>query len=87
MVEPEAYTYVDEVLKKAEASGKPGLVEIQTKEDGFICTVESTGATRASQLVLNAVVRLSAQFYFSSCSRKPDHLDRQCNHTIGVWGG
>ncbi|XP_055809815.1 DNA-directed RNA polymerases II, IV and V subunit 3-like [Solanum dulcamara] len=55
IVEPEAYTYDDEVLKKAEAMGKPGLVEIHAKEDSFIFTVETTGAVKASQLVLNAI--------------------------------
>lgn len=55
MVDPEAYTYDDEVIKKAEAMGKPGLVEVNAKEDSFIFTVESTGAIKASQLVLNAI--------------------------------
>ncbi|KAK9286369.1 hypothetical protein L1049_014763 [Liquidambar formosana] len=55
VVDPEAYTYDDEVIKKAEAMGKPGLVEIYAKEDSFIFTVESTGAIKASQLVLNAI--------------------------------
>ncbi|GAB4838809.1 DNA-directed RNA polymerases II, IV and V subunit 3 [Ancistrocladus abbreviatus] len=48
-------TYDDEVIKKAEATGKLGLAEIYAKEDGFIFTVESTGAVKASQLVFNAV--------------------------------
>ncbi|CAA0826462.1 DNA-directed RNA polymerases II- IV and V subunit 3 [Striga hermonthica] len=65
----EAYTYDDEVLKKADAMGKPGLVEIHAKEDSFIFTVETTGAIKASQLLINAIevlkqkldaVRLSA---------------------------
>ncbi|KAL2457772.1 DNA-directed RNA polymerase II [Abeliophyllum distichum] len=65
----EAYTYDEEVIKKAESMGKPGLVEIRAKEDSFIFTVESTGAVKASQLFLNAIdvlkqkldaVRLSA---------------------------
>ncbi|CAA2976469.1 DNA-directed RNA polymerases II, IV and V subunit 3 [Olea europaea subsp. europaea] len=65
----QAYTYDEEVIKKAESMGKPGLVEIRAKEDCFIFTVESTGAIKASQLVLNAIdvlkqkldaVRLSA---------------------------
>lgn len=65
----EAYTYDDEVIKKAEAMGKPNLVEINAKEDSFIFTVETTGAIKASQLFLNAIeilkqkldaVRLSA---------------------------
>ncbi|KAJ8763407.1 hypothetical protein K2173_002290 [Erythroxylum novogranatense] len=55
VVDPELYTYDDEVIKKAEAMGKPGLVEIRAKEDSFIFTVESTGAIKASQLVLNAI--------------------------------
>ncbi|KAL9255825.1 DNA-directed RNA polymerases II, IV and V subunit 3-like protein [Drosera capensis] len=55
VVDPEAYTYDDEVIKKAEAMGKPGLVEINAKEDNFIFTVETTGAIKASQLVQNAI--------------------------------
>ncbi|KAK6946066.1 DNA-directed RNA polymerase, insert domain [Dillenia turbinata] len=55
VVDPEAYTYDEEVIKKAEAMGKPGLVEIHAKEDSFIFTVESTGAIKASQLVINAI--------------------------------
>ncbi|XWS62942.1 hypothetical protein CRYUN_Cryun06bG0053900 [Craigia yunnanensis] len=55
VVDPEAYTYDDEVIKKAQAMDKPGLVEIYAKEDSFIFTVESTGAVKASQLVLNAI--------------------------------
>ncbi|KAK7362525.1 hypothetical protein VNO77_04641 [Canavalia gladiata] len=55
VVDAEAYTYDDEVIKKAEAMGKPGLVEIIGRQDSFIFTVESTGAIKASQLVLNAI--------------------------------
>ncbi|XP_068662977.1 DNA-directed RNA polymerases II, IV and V subunit 3-like [Aristolochia californica] len=55
VLDPEAYTYDDEVIKKAEAMGKPGLVEIYAKEDSFIFTVESTGAIKSSQLVINAI--------------------------------
>ncbi|CAF2038090.1 unnamed protein product [Brassica napus] len=58
VVDPEAYTYDEEVIKKAEAMGKVGLVEIRPKDDSFIFTVESTGAVKASQLVLNAIVLL-----------------------------
>ena len=35
--------------------GKLGLVEINGKEDSFIFTVESTGAIKAYQLVINAI--------------------------------
>lgn len=55
VIDPEAYTYDDEVIKKANSMGKPGLVEIIAREDSFIFTVESTGAIKASQLVLNAI--------------------------------
>ncbi|KAJ3708578.1 hypothetical protein LUZ61_012283 [Rhynchospora tenuis] len=55
VVDAEAYTYDDEVIKKAEAMGKSGLVEIYPKEDSFIFTVESTGAIKASQMVINAI--------------------------------
>lgn len=55
MVDPESYTYDDEVIKKAEAMGKAGLVEIYAKEDSFIFTVESTGAIKASQMLINAI--------------------------------
>ncbi|KAK7317897.1 hypothetical protein RJT34_02505 [Clitoria ternatea] len=55
VVDAEAYTYDDEVIKKAEAMGKPGLVDITAKQDSFIFTVETTGAIKASQLFLNAI--------------------------------
>ena len=55
MREPEAYTYDDEVIKKAESMGKSGLVEINPKQDSFIFTVESTGAIKACRIVLNAL--------------------------------
>ncbi|KAL6013425.1 DNA-directed RNA polymerases II, IV and V subunit 3 [Asimina triloba] len=54
-VDPEAYTYDDEVIKKAEAMGYPGLVDITAREDCFIFTVESTGAIKTTQLVINAI--------------------------------
>ncbi|RLM86230.1 DNA-directed RNA polymerases II, IV and V subunit 3 [Panicum miliaceum] len=54
----EAYTYDDEVIKKAEAMGKPGLVEINAKEDSFIFTVETTGAITAYELIMNAIMVL-----------------------------
>lgn len=55
VVDPEAYTYDEEVIKKADAMGKSGLVEINAKQDAFIFAVESTGAIKASQLLLNAI--------------------------------
>ncbi|KAL5707065.1 DNA-directed RNA polymerases II [Ranunculus cassubicifolius] len=61
VVDAEAYAYDEEVIKKAEAMGKPGLIEIEPKEDSFIFTVESTGAVKASKLVLNAIEVLKAK--------------------------
>lgn len=58
IVDPEAYTYDDEVIKKAEAMGKPGLVEINAKEDSFVFTVETTGAITAYELIMNAITVL-----------------------------
>lgn len=55
MVDAEAYTYDDEVLKKCEAMDKTGLIEIHPKEDSFIFSVESTGAIKSSQLILNSI--------------------------------
>ncbi|XP_024006150.1 DNA-directed RNA polymerases II, IV and V subunit 3-like [Eutrema salsugineum] len=55
VADPEAYTYDEEVIKKAEAMGKPGLIEIHPKDDSFIFTVETTGSVKASQLVLNSI--------------------------------
>lgn len=55
MRDHEAYTFDEEVTKKAEAMGFPGLIEISDKPDSFIFTIESTGAIKASQLVLNAM--------------------------------
>ncbi|KAL3515308.1 hypothetical protein ACH5RR_022210 [Cinchona calisaya] len=55
VVDPEAYTYDDEVIKTCELLKIPGLIEVHPKEDSFIFTVESTGAIKASQLVLNAI--------------------------------
>ncbi|TVU10774.1 hypothetical protein EJB05_44321, partial [Eragrostis curvula] len=58
VVDAEAYTYDDEVIKKAEAMGKAGLVEINAKEDSFIFTVETTGAITAYELIMNAITVL-----------------------------
>ncbi|KAJ1289830.1 hypothetical protein BS78_02G194800 [Paspalum vaginatum] len=58
VADAEEYTYDDEVIKKAEAMGKPGLVEINAKEDSFIFTVETTGAITAYELIMNAITVL-----------------------------
>jgi DNA-directed RNA polymerase II subunit RPB3 len=77
VVDPEAYTYDDEVIKKAEAMGKPGLVEIYAKEDSFIFTVESTGAVKASQLVINAIEVLKQKLDAVRLSLDTEEADEQ----------
>ncbi|EXC17267.1 DNA-directed RNA polymerase II subunit [Morus notabilis] len=73
----EAYTYDDEAIKKAEAVGKPGLVDITAKEDSFIFTVESTGAIKASQLVLNAIEILKQKLDAVRPSEDTEEADDQ----------
>eukprot|EP00898_Chlorokybus_atmophyticus_P000642 jgi/Chlat1/1579/Chrsp123S01840 len=51
----EAYTYDDECIAKAEAMGKPGLVNIRMREDAFVFTIESTGALKPGQIVLDSI--------------------------------
>ena len=55
VVNVEAYAYDEEVIKKAEAMGFPGLVTISAREDSFIFTVEATGALKPETIVLNAL--------------------------------
>ncbi|KAL7263889.1 hypothetical protein ACSBR1_001942 [Camellia fascicularis] len=55
VVDPQAYIYDDEMIKKADAMRKSGLVEIYAKDDSFIFTMESTGVVKSSQLLLNAI--------------------------------
>lgn len=43
VVEPEAYAFDEEVLNKAVALGKPGLVDIKQRQDQFIFRIEGTG--------------------------------------------
>ncbi|XP_043721812.1 DNA-directed RNA polymerases II, IV and V subunit 3-like [Telopea speciosissima] len=77
VIDPEAYTYDDEVIKKAEAMGKPGLVEIYGKEDSFIFTVESTGAIKASQLFINAIEVLKQKLDAVRLSEDTEEADDQ----------
>jgi hypothetical protein len=43
VLDPEAYVFDEEVVKKAADLGKPGLVEIKQLQDNFIFRVEGTG--------------------------------------------
>lgn len=61
MRDHEAYQFDEEVIKTADAMGLHGLVEISDKPDSFIFTVESTGAIKASKLVLNAIEILKSK--------------------------
>ncbi|WCJ17756.1 DNA-directed RNA polymerase family protein [Euphorbia peplus] len=76
-IDPEAYTYDEEVLKKADAMGKSGLVSIQAKEDSFIFTVESTGAIKSSQLLLNAIEVLKTKLDTVRLSEDTVEADEQ----------
>nr|VDC96046.1 unnamed protein product [Brassica rapa] len=90
VVDPEAYTYDEEVIKKAEAMGKQGLIEIRPKDDSFIFTVESTGAVKASQLVLNAIdllkQKLDAVRLSDDTVEADDHGKRRSSGTDFHWG-
>ena len=71
------YTYDDEVIERAEAMGKPGLVEINAKEDSFIFIVESTGAIKESQLVFNAIEVLKQNLDAVHLSEDTVEADKQ----------
>eukprot|EP00252_Welwitschia_mirabilis_P010915 TRINITY_DN2457_c0_g1_i2.p1 TRINITY_DN2457_c0_g1~~TRINITY_DN2457_c0_g1_i2.p1 ORF type:complete len:123 (-),score=34.69 TRINITY_DN2457_c0_g1_i2:362-730(-) len=73
----EAYTYDDEILKKAESMGKPGLLSINAKEDSFIFTVESTGALKASQVLINAIDVLKQKLDAVHLSSETEEDDAQ----------
>ncbi|OAE22063.1 hypothetical protein AXG93_3719s1430 [Marchantia polymorpha subsp. ruderalis] len=61
VINAEAYTYDEGILKKAEVMGKSGLVEIVRREDIVIFTVESTGAIPASSVFFNALEILQSK--------------------------
>lgn len=87
VVDPEAYTYDDEVIKKSEAMGKPGLVEIYAKDDSFIFTVESTGAISAYQLVINALEILKQKLDAVRLSDDTQENDEQFGELRQHMGG
>ncbi|KAF7840797.1 DNA-directed RNA polymerases II, IV and V subunit 3-like [Senna tora] len=60
---PEDYIDDEEVIWKAEAMGKPGLVQLSEKNDTFIFTVKTTGALKASDLVMNAMEILEQRLH------------------------
>ena len=73
----EAYSYDDEVIKKAEAIGEPGFVSINAKDDSFIFIVETTGAFKASQLIFNAIDVLKHKIETVRLSPKIEEDDAQ----------
>ncbi|GKC40891.1 DNA-directed RNA polymerases II, IV and V subunit 3-like protein, partial [Tanacetum coccineum] len=77
VVDPEAYTYDDEALKKVEVMRKPVLIEIYAKEESFIFTVESTSVVKGSQLVLNAIDILKQKLNVVCLSDKVVKTDDQ----------
>eukprot|EP00250_Pteridium_aquilinum_P023984 c2808_g1_i1 orf=497-1477(-) len=77
VVDAEAYAYDDEVIKKAEAMGKPGLVNIISRDDSFIFTIESTGALKASEMFLNAIDILKTKLDAVRLSMETEENDDQ----------
>ncbi|KAI8466343.1 MAG: DNA-directed RNA polymerase [Monoraphidium minutum] len=55
VVDAEAYMYDEDIMRKAEDLGKPGLIQITPKEDEFIFRVEGTGALKAKDVVTKAI--------------------------------
>ncbi|KAK9837884.1 hypothetical protein WJX74_007190 [Apatococcus lobatus] len=55
VVDAEAYRYDGEVIAKAKALGKEGLVNITPRQDMFIFRVEGTGAMATQQIVVAAI--------------------------------
>jgi DNA-directed RNA polymerase II subunit RPB3 len=51
----EAYIYDDECLMKAEAMGKPGLVDIRQRQDCFIFRLEGTGVHKTKDIVIRSI--------------------------------
>jgi hypothetical protein len=62
VVEPEAYAYDEEILRKAEELGYPGLITIVQNQRKFLFTVEGTGALR-----VRAASSLHPPAYPASC--------------------
>ncbi|KAH7444513.1 hypothetical protein KP509_02G080600 [Ceratopteris richardii] len=77
VVDAEAYAYDDEIIKKADAMGKPGLVNIISREDSFIFTIESTGALKAADMFLNAIEILKMKLDAVRLSMETEENDDQ----------
>ncbi|MCO5610002.1 hypothetical protein L7F22_064237 [Adiantum nelumboides] len=77
VVDAEAYAYDDEVIKKAEAMGKPGLINIISREDSFIFSIESTGALKAADMFLNAIDILKTKLDAVRLSMETEENDDQ----------
>lgn len=77
MVDPDLYDYDGQVVRKADSMGKPGLVEINRRDDIAIFTVESTGVITATQVLLNAIDILRSKLkavVLESEEQEPDDL-------------
>jgi DNA-directed RNA polymerase II subunit RPB3 len=86
VVDAEAYTYDDEVIKKADAMGKSGLVEISAMEDSFIFTVETTGAITAYELIMNAITVLKQKLDAVHLQDDDGDFGELGAHLGGSWG-
>ena len=77
-MDPKKYTYDEEVIKKAEAMGKQGLIEINAKDDSFLFTVETTGAITAYELIMNAITVLRQKL--DAVSLQDDDVELAANN-------
>lgn len=61
VLDPEAYVFDEEVVKKAADLGKPGLVDIKQLQDKFIFRVEGTGVLPVKEILYQALDILAAK--------------------------
>ena len=61
VVNPELYTYDNEIVRKAESFGLAGAIMIREKPNHFIFTVETTGSLSPADIVLSALNTLKAK--------------------------
>ena len=61
VVDPETYTFDDEIDLKAEQLGVPGIMDIKPAEDRFIFTLETVGSLTPVRVVQSALEVLSGK--------------------------
>ncbi|KAF7840796.1 DNA-directed RNA polymerases II, IV and V subunit 3-like [Senna tora] len=81
---PEEYVDDEEVIRKAEAMGKPGLVELYRRNDTFVFTVKTKGSLKASDLVMKAMDILKQRLRLANPvedNDTPDQSAGSASHT------